>query len=126
MSHLEDQMYLQLRASGLPLPRTQWKAIPGRQFRCDFAWPDRMLALEVDGGLYRGKNGQRGPGHTSTKRLLADMEKRSLLAIAGYRVLCVGEKHLKDGRAIEWVRAALGANTPRGLDCEPEGEGIDG
>lgn len=49
----------------------------------DYAWPDYMIALEVDGGVWiRGRH-SRGSG------MIGDMEKYNHAACDGWRVLRV-------------------------------------
>lgn len=52
-----------------------------RKWRSDFAWRDRGVLVEVDGGSYRGGR------HQSFKGFQADCEKHNAAAMLGYRVL---------------------------------------
>lgn len=75
-------------------------ALP-RQFRFDFAWPSRKVALEIDGGIWvRGRHA-RGRGITD------DCEKACLAAIEGWRVLRVTPQHVEQGKALCWLQLAL-------------------
>lgn len=47
----------------------------------DYAWPDALVALEVEGGVWTGGRHTRGAG------FLADMEKYNEAARLGWRVL---------------------------------------
>lgn len=43
------------RGAGIPEPVEQYRfAMPDRDFKFDFAWPEFRVALEVDGGLFSG------------------------------------------------------------------------
>ena len=75
---------------------------PTRKWRFDFAIPSAMLAIEVDGGLFRGGR------HNTGKGMLADMEKFNEALCLGWRVLRVGGPHIKSGEAIEWTKQLLG------------------
>lgn len=99
----ETTLLMQCRLAGLPPPLPQYPLIPARRFRFDLAWPAHRLAVEVDGGLYVGGRHSRGPGAE------ADMEKAALAIALGYRVLRVSPRHVRDGRALAWIEAALGA-----------------
>src|SRR5690242_17560209 len=81
----EEQLALQLRVAGLPEPEREHRAFKahGREFRFDFAWPDRKLAVEVDGGTWSGGRHNRGAGVRS------DCEKSLLAFVDGWRVLRV-------------------------------------
>jgi hypothetical protein len=49
-SHLEQQIYQPIADAGLDLPVPQYEVVvSGQRFRLDFAWPDAMLYVEVDG-----------------------------------------------------------------------------
>jgi very-short-patch-repair endonuclease len=70
---LEDRPVMQLRF-----------ALPERQFRFDFAFPARRVAVELEGGIFlRNRN----KGHASPKELLASMEKNNAAMLQGWRVL---------------------------------------
>lgn len=100
MSHLEDKLGMQLAAAGFNAFKRQFRAIPGRQFRWDFAWPDDKLLVEVQGGTFaRGKM-----GHSTGMGINRDCEKQNLAALAGYRVMAFDFKHIHDGRALAWIQ----------------------
>ncbi len=74
-----------------------------RMFRFDFAWPERMLAVEIDGGIWiRGRHG-RGGGAES------DMDKLNLAQVLGWKVLRFSPKHIVSGEAIRLLRQVLTA-----------------
>jgi very-short-patch-repair endonuclease len=100
-SPLEASLALQLRALGLPVPEREYRFHPGRQWRFDFAWPTQYLALEVEGGLYRGGR------HVRPQGFEADCEKYNAAAVAGWTLLRVTGAMVKDGRAYQWVERAM-------------------
>jgi hypothetical protein len=53
---------------------------PSRRWRFDFAWPDVMVALEIEGGVWSGGRHARGPG------FIADCEKYNASAALGWVV----------------------------------------
>lgn len=55
--------------------------LPGDKRPFDFAWPDKRLALEVDGGIWT--NG----AHTRGKGKLRDDDKTNYAAACGWRVM---------------------------------------
>lgn len=100
-SALEDRLAARIRAEGLPAPLREHRFCH-RRWRFDFAWPDRMLALEVEGGTYsRGR-------HTRPEGFERDCEKYNAAALAGWRVLRVTGRMVRDGRALVLLRRALG------------------
>lgn len=72
-----------------------------KDFRFDFAWPDYMVALEMDGGGFVVGGHSRGAGMRS------DCEKLCTAVAMGWRVLRVVPDHVKDGRAVQWIRQTL-------------------
>jgi len=71
------------RAAGLPEPVPELRFAAPRRWRFDWAWPELLIALEVQGGIFSGGRHVRGAA------LLKEMEKLNAAAIAGYRVLYV-------------------------------------
>ena len=103
-SQIETLMWEQIRDYGLPEPisaftkdRTQLQYLEGRKFTADFAWPDRMIALEVDGGA-----------HKTNGRFSTSFERAYLLLLAGWTVLHVGAAEVQKGIAIQWIQNLLG------------------
>ena len=98
---LEETMRLLIAASHLPTPRQQYKAIPGRRYSWDFAWPEAKILLEVQGGTWMSKG-----GHNTGSGINRDNEKANLANIAGWCCLAVTKDHIKSGQALEWVKEA--------------------
>lgn len=85
------------RANGFPLPELEYKFHPTRKWRMDFAWPDRMVALEIDGAVFiRG-------GHTRGKGYENDREKDGEATVLGWRVLRVSTGQLQRGVCWPWL-----------------------
>ena len=100
-SNAEESLATLLRWHGLPAPQREFRFAPGRRFRADFAYPEAHLLIEVDGGSFVAGRHSRGTGFE------LDAEKASLAATLGYRVIRVTPRHIADGRAITWIKAAL-------------------
>ncbi len=94
-------MAWQLRAARLPEPATEHRFAPPRRFRFDFAWPTKMLALEVEGGTFAAGRHSRGAGFA------ADCEKYGEATALGWRVLRVTTDMVDDGRALALVERCL-------------------
>lgn len=76
-------------------------AAPDRQWRFDFAWPARKVAVEVEGGSYvQGR-------HTTASGFEADATKYNEAALRGWLVLRVVPHMISDGRAIAYLERAL-------------------
>jgi len=103
MSELEKTMHFQIRCmKHLPLPEREYKFHPKRKWRFDFAWPDQLLALEVEGGTMRGKS-----RHTTGVGFHNDCEKYNTATVSGWRILRVDSMQVKSGQALEWLEKAL-------------------
>jgi len=74
---------------------------PERRWRFDYAWPDKMIALEIEGGTWTGGRHTRGKGYES------DCEKYSEAAILGWKVIRATTGMVKDGRALELLEKAM-------------------
>ena len=95
-SAIEELMAAQIAAAGLPEPVREYPHLRGSRHRLDFAWEGRKIGLEVQGMPHRIK-----------ERFEADITKRALGLLQGWRVLEVSGKAIKDGRAIEWLKQLL-------------------
>lgn len=99
---LELAAFQQIRAVKLDASCVrQFKFHPVRKWAFDFAWPQRKVALEVDGGVHTGGRHTRGAGFTE------DCVKANTALIMGWRVLRATGDQVKSGQALEWLEALL-------------------
>ena len=105
-SPLELRLLVLIRASGFDEPVTEYPFARhlGRRWRFDFAWPDRLLAVEVDGGAWVPGGGR----HTRGAGFAADHDKFNRATLLGWRVLRFTARHLADGSALADLAEALG------------------
>jgi len=82
-SELEQAFLFYVDAINLPEPVREWRFHPVRRWRFDFAWPDRMTAVEVEGGTWSRGRHVRGRGFE------ADCQKYNAAAVMGWKVLRV-------------------------------------
>ncbi len=82
-----------MKAVGLS-PVREFKFDPDRKWRADFAFPDKMLLVEFEGGVFVKGRHTRGAG------FLADCEKYNAAALLGYYVLRFTDKAVRQGTAI--------------------------
>lgn len=101
MSELEFEAEGLFRIFKIPAPVRELKFHPERKWRFDFAWPDKKVALEVEGGIWNGGR------HTRGAAFIADCDKYNAATLAGWRVFRVTERHVKSGDIVDLVRRAL-------------------
>ncbi len=103
---LELALLAQLDAAGLTSGmQRQYKFLPERRYRADFAWPEAKLIAECDGGIYM--RGGRGGGHNTGVGYEHDRERDNLAQLAGWRVLRFTKSMIEDGSAVRQIAAAL-------------------
>lgn len=88
-------------SQGLPTPITEHRFHPVRKWRFDYAWPDRKIALEVEGGMWSGGR------HNHASGFFKDMEKYNAAACLGWRVLRVTPKAVGTLITAQLVREAM-------------------
>jgi len=110
----EPLFALQCKASGLPQPRAQhlFAAIIGRRWRFDFAWPAYMVALEIDGLMFKGMG-----RHQTVTGQREDMRKGNAALQLGWAVVHAEQSMVKSGEALKVVGAML---VLRGWRSDPE------
>ncbi len=104
VSDLEDSLAARMHEEGLPDPVRElvFAKARGRRWRFDFAWPDQMVALEVEGIAGRGKS-----RHLTVKGFSADCEKYDVAAILGWTLIRVTAPMMKSGLALDLIKEAL-------------------
>lgn len=91
------------KASGLPLPVTEFRFHPVRKWRCDFAWPDEKVLLEVEGGAWSGGRHTRGSGY------LLDMAKYNAATLMGYKLFRCTPQTLCSDETLAMLKQAMAA-----------------
>ena len=81
-----------IASAGLPAPVPEYRFAAPRRWRADYAWPDRLVLLEVEGAVFAGGRHVRGKGYE------ADMEKYNAATLAGYRVLRYSTGQMRGGQ----------------------------
>lgn len=79
----------------------EYKIVPERKFRADFAHPGSRVLIEVDGGQWAARGGRHNQD--------SDREKLNLAAVGGWRVLRFSSEMLASDPfgVIETIRAAV-------------------
>jgi len=116
-SEWEQNLEILMREAGLPEPTPQaplGRAI-GRRWTVDFWWPEYVLAVEVEGGIWGDGTGARcrscgrayGGSHGRPQAIERDIEKHNALTLQGAILLRVTEKTISSGDAVDLIAAAL-------------------
>ena len=87
----------QIKLIGFPEFKEEFKFLDDRRFRFDFAWPDKKVAVEVEGGVYSNSR------HTSGSGFTKDCEKYNLAAANGWSVYRFTTEMVKNGKAVEFL-----------------------
>lgn len=101
-SPLETRMDRLLRQSRFPSYQRQYPVNEGRRRALlDFAWPSKLVAVEVDGYRY----------HAGRQAWENDRARQNMLGARGWLVIHVTARDLeRPAEVVERVRAALGLN----------------
>ncbi|HHQ4445031.1 TPA: hypothetical protein ACSP3U_000151 [Aeromonas hydrophila] len=86
---------------GFPDPATELVFHPKRRWRLDFAWPTRMIAVEIHGGIHSGGR------HTRGKGFVEDRAKMNEAALLGWTVIEATPEHIQSGQLRAWLLAAF-------------------
>lgn len=121
MSHLEEALLIQIKAARLPLPEREYRfaalATGGigkgvrqrlvaerlKDWRFDFAWPELMLAVEVEGGGWTQGRHTRGEG------FLADLKKYGAGQRLGWTIYRTAGELIKSGEALQTIEHLIAA-----------------
>ena len=88
-------------AHGLPSPMHEYRFHETRQWRFDHAWPEHMVALEVEGGAFKQGRHVRGKG------FLDDMAKYNAAALSGWMLLRTVPRQLTSAATLDMLVEAL-------------------
>lgn len=102
-SAIEATFALHWKAHGLR-PEKEYRFHPSRKWRFDFAFPDRMVAVECEGAVWTNGRHTRGSG------FVADMEKYNNAAALGWFVFRFDGGAVTSGEAIKFMLAVLAAD----------------
>ncbi len=94
-----------LRASGERV-ETEYVFAPPRKWRFDLALPDRLVAMEIEGGSAVGGR------HVRVAGFRLDIEKYGEAFARGWNVLRVTPQMVKNGRALDLLLRGLEETRP--------------
>lgn len=111
-SQLADLMAFHLDTSPTcAFYQREWRFHATRKWRLDFAWPSRLIALEVEGGTWVGGR------HNQPASFARDCEKYNEAAILGWRVLRMTTNMVRTAEALAAIERALWVPTSRSIDA---------
>lgn len=87
--------------AGLPVPVAEFCFALPRRWRFDWAWPERKVAVEQDGGLWKYGRHNRPAG------AIKDMEKLNRAEALGWTVLRFTPDQVRNGTALNVLREVL-------------------
>ncbi|CAH6910835.1 conserved hypothetical protein [Vibrio chagasii] len=100
-SDLVKLLAAKIDAANLPKPVFEYKFHDQRKWAFDICWPQYMLAVEVEGGIWTGGR------HVNPKGYTADREKYNTAQLFGWTVLSYVDEHIKTAYAINQIKAAF-------------------
>ena len=96
-----NSVFIQLcKQMGLPKPEEEF-VFSERKFRFDYAFVDKKVAVEQEGGIWTRS------GHSHPTGIIRDMEKYNLAASLGWRVLRVQPKDLLKAETFDLIKKTL-------------------
>lgn len=101
-SYLERIALELIKDARLPIPDREFRFSDKGRWRFDFVWKERMVALEVDGGVF-----MKISGHTSGRGVTSNIEKMNEAVLSGYTVIRATKAHMISGQMTEWLKRAL-------------------
>ena len=103
MTRYQNMIFLHLLSERGLKPTQEYKFHPERRWLFDYAFPERLLAVEVEGGIYNGK------AHGSISGIKRDIEKYSEAAAYGWRIVRVLPEDIGKKKTIDLIFRAYNA-----------------
>lgn len=99
-----DQFEFYLRCVKVPAFHVEHTFHPKRKWRFDFAWPQFLVAVEIEGLNWKPGGKSR---HTTPAGYRADLEKYNAACVLGWRVLRFEQGAVKQGVALQLTEQLL-------------------
>lgn len=93
------------QAKGLPAPVAEHVFALPRRWRFDWAWPQQLVALEVEGGVWR----KGGGAHSHPSNITRDIEKYSEAAARGWLIVRAVPEKLCTPSTFDYLQRAMKA-----------------
>ena len=104
MSNLEESLAWQMKAAGLPEPERQYRFLPNRKYRADFAFVGQRILVECQGGQWV----QGGGAHQRPNRWQYDCRRMNQAQRAGWMVLQYTGDMIRSGEALVDIEEIIG------------------
>lgn len=101
-SLLEELFARHMRDKNCPTPEREFQFCPGRRWAFDFAWPDFMVAVEIEGGVWSGGR------HVRPEGFEKDIEKYNAATKLGWRTYRFSGTMVSNGSARDYTMGVLG------------------
>jgi len=109
-----DKIFFSMLAEyKLPKPKTEFVFHPDRNWKFDYCYPDKKIAIEKEGGIFNQKKTKKDGttyiskgAHGSITGILRDIEKYTEAAILGYRVIRIVASDFLKWESIEKIQRA--------------------
>ena len=127
-SHEPDGITAVWESFGIPPPLREYYFDPEARSRFDYAWPEAMVAVELEGGIFR--RGLRG-AHVGPTAVLRDITKGNRALELGWQVVRVVPNNVAIGfretstRTIDLIKFLLAAAGDRSPARKIRNGGID-
>jgi very-short-patch-repair endonuclease len=95
-------IFKRLLANQFGEPVCEHRFHPKRRWRFDFAYPEHMVAIEVEGLVYKGKS-----RHTTVSGYKGDLEKYNEAAILGWKVIRFSQDQLIKSSTFDTIKRAI-------------------
>jgi len=89
------------KAFGIPEPKTEFKFHPTRKWKFDYCWPDKKIAVEIEGAAWTQGRHTRGGG------FIADMTKYNAAGKLGWKIFRFTPQELKRGIVMDFMKDLL-------------------
>jgi len=103
MNDLEAKFYHLCAALGIPRGTPEFRFAPPRRWRFDTAYPDKMVAVELEGGTWLGNKGR----HTNPLGFAKDAIKYNAAVALGWRVFRFTADMLDDPGNLDGLKETL-------------------
>jgi very-short-patch-repair endonuclease len=125
-SKVEDSLFAEMKLFGLPLPVRQHIFHPTRRWRFDFAWIDRKIAVEIQGGIFM----KGGGAHNRGAFMELDYDKINAAQVLGWKVFqfgpsqCRGKSRtMRASAALEFLDRVFRLDYHESIDLQASGGG---